>query len=125
MLSVRVPRTLPKILAPAETDRLLGGLRTDRDRAMLLAGLRRCEVLGLRFEDMQVTDRRLAVGSPMARALAPVSGGLRSAEQGIEQSSRRQVDPADRDEVSLNHVHNAVGPDAQAVILTCVEALLG
>ncbi len=43
---VRVPRTLPKILRSAEADRLLGALRTDRDRAMvlamLLAGLRRC-----------------------------------------------------------------------------------
>ena len=62
---VRVPRTLPKILQPAEVDRLLGALRTDRDRAMvlamLLAGLRRCEVLGLRFEDVQVADRRLVV----------------------------------------------------------------
>ena len=40
-------------------------LRTHRDRAMvlamLLAGLRRCEVLGLRFADVQVADRRLAV----------------------------------------------------------------
>ncbi len=62
---VRVPRTLPKILAPAEVDGLLGALRTQRDKAMvlamLLAGLRRCEVLGLRFEDVQVADRRLAV----------------------------------------------------------------
>src|SRR5438067_800776 len=48
-----------------EADRLVGALRTHRDRAMvlamLLAGLRRCEVLGLRFEDVQVADRRLAV----------------------------------------------------------------
>ena len=62
---VRVPRTLPRILGPAEADRLLWALRTDRDRAMvlamLLAGLRRCEVLGLRFEDVQVADRRLVV----------------------------------------------------------------
>ncbi len=62
---VRVPRTLPKILSPEEADRLVGALRTHRDRAMvlamLLAGLRRCEVLGLRFEDVQVADRRLAV----------------------------------------------------------------
>jgi integrase/recombinase XerD len=62
---VRVPRTLPKILQPAEADRLLGALRTDRDRAMVLAmvlaGLRHCEVLGLRFEDVQVADRRLVV----------------------------------------------------------------
>jgi integrase/recombinase XerD len=58
---VRVPRTLPKILGPAEADRLLGALRTHRYRAMLLAGLRRCEVLGLRFEDAQIADRRLVV----------------------------------------------------------------
>jgi len=62
---VRVPRTLPRILAPADAGRLLGALRTGRDRAMvlagLLAGLRRCEVLGLRFEDVQVADRWLVV----------------------------------------------------------------
>jgi integrase/recombinase XerD len=58
---VRVPRTLPRILSPAEADRLVAALRTHRDRAMLLAGLRRCEVLGLRFADVQVADRRLAV----------------------------------------------------------------
>ena len=62
---VRVPRTLPRILSPEEADRLVGALRRHRDRAMvlamLLAGLRRCEVLGLRFCDVQVADRRLAV----------------------------------------------------------------
>jgi integrase/recombinase XerD len=62
---VRVPRTLPRILSPAEADRLLAALRTDRDRAMvlamLLAGLRRCEVLGLRFADVQIADRRLVI----------------------------------------------------------------
>ena len=62
---VRVPRTLPRILSPGEADRLVGALRTHRDRAMvlgmLLAGLRRCEVLGLRFADVQVADRRLVI----------------------------------------------------------------
>jgi integrase/recombinase XerD len=62
---VRVPRTLPRILSPGEADRLAGALRTHRDRAMvlamLLAGLRRCEVLGLRFADVQVAGRRLVV----------------------------------------------------------------
>jgi integrase/recombinase XerD len=62
---VRVPRTLPRILSPEEADRLIAALRTHRDRAivlaMLLAGLRRCEALGLRFEDVQVADRRLMV----------------------------------------------------------------
>lgn len=62
---VRVPRTLPRILSPGEADRLTAALRTHRDRAMvlamLLAGLRRCEVLGLRFADVQVADRRLVI----------------------------------------------------------------
>jgi len=62
---VRVPRTLPRVLSPQEADRLVAALRTHRDRAMvlamLLAGRHRCEVLGLRFADVQVADRRLAV----------------------------------------------------------------
>jgi integrase/recombinase XerD len=62
---VRVPRTLPRILSPAEADQLVAVLRTDRDRAMvlamLLAGLRRCEVLGPRFADVQIADRRLVI----------------------------------------------------------------
>jgi len=73
---VRVPRTLPRILSPGEADRLVGALRTHRDRAMvlgmLLAGLRRCEVLGLRFEHVQVADRRLAVTEGKGR---PSPGG--------------------------------------------------
>jgi integrase/recombinase XerD len=64
---VRVPRTLPRILAPEEVDRLLGALRTHRDRAMVLAmvlaGLRRCEVLGLRLADVRPGDRRLFVAA--------------------------------------------------------------
>jgi integrase/recombinase XerD len=62
---VRVPRTLPKILAPSEADALLSALRRHRDRAMVLAmllgGLRRCEVLGLRLPDVRVGDRALFV----------------------------------------------------------------
>ena len=38
-----------------DVDRLVGALRTERDRAMVeamvLGGLRRCEVLGLRLEE--------------------------------------------------------------------------
>jgi integrase/recombinase XerD len=62
---VRVPWTLPAILAPEEVRALLDALRTHRDRAMVLAmvvgGLRRCEVLGLRLEDIRVGDRTLFV----------------------------------------------------------------
>jgi integrase/recombinase XerD len=62
---VRVPRTLPKILSPLEVEALVGALRSWRDRtmvdAMLLGGLRRCEVLGLRLADVHVADRRVFV----------------------------------------------------------------
>jgi site-specific recombinase XerD len=62
---VRVPRTLPTILSPGEVAALLAALRSARDRAMVLAmllgGLRRCEVLGLRLGDVQVADRRLFI----------------------------------------------------------------
>ena len=62
---VRIPRTLPTILSPHDVDRLLAALRTDRDRAMVLAmvlgGLRRCEVLGLRLGDLWVGERRVFI----------------------------------------------------------------
>jgi integrase/recombinase XerD len=82
---VRVPRTLPRILPPQDADRLVGALRTHRDRAMvlamLLAGLRRCEVLGLRFEDVQLADRRLAVveGKGGHHRIVPVANRFFSA----------------------------------------------
>jgi len=62
---VRTPRTLPRVLAPAEVSALLAALRCERDRAMiaamLLAGLRRCEVLGLRLRDVRPGERRLFI----------------------------------------------------------------
>ncbi len=67
---VRRPRTLPRVLDPAEVDALLAALRTHRDRAMvdamLLGGLRRCEVLGLRLDDS--TSATGGCSSPTARA---------------------------------------------------------
>ena len=52
---------------------LVGALRTHRDRAMvlamLLAGLRRCEVLGLRFADVQVADREQSPEGARQRVL--------------------------------------------------------
>jgi integrase/recombinase XerD len=62
---IRTPRTLPRVLAPSEVDALRVALRTHRDRAMVdamvLGGLRRCEVLGLRLEDLDAGQRRLFV----------------------------------------------------------------
>jgi integrase len=68
------------VLSPVEVDRLLGALRTQRDRAivlaMLLAGLRRCEVLGLRLQDVNPGERRLFVASGKGgrERVVPVSG---------------------------------------------------
>jgi site-specific recombinase XerD len=76
---VRVPRTLPKILSPGEVTALLGALRTHRDRAMVyamvLGGLRRCEVLGLALGDVQVPERSLfiAEGKGGHQRVIPIS----------------------------------------------------
>jgi integrase/recombinase XerD len=76
---VRGVRTLPRILTPAEVDALTNALRTYRDRAMVaamvLGGLRRCEVLGLRMEDLRVAERRvlIAEGKGGHQRLVPIS----------------------------------------------------
>ena len=76
---VRAPRTLPQILGPAEVDALTAALRTHRDRAMVaamvLGGLRRCEVLGLRLADLRFGETRLfiAEGKGGHQRLIPVS----------------------------------------------------
>jgi integrase/recombinase XerD len=77
---VRAVRRLPRILSPAQVDALVAALRTHRDRAMVaamvLGGLRRCEVLGLRLEDLRVAERRvfIAEGKGGRQRLIPVSG---------------------------------------------------
>jgi len=63
-----------------EVDALLGALRTQRDRAivlaMLLAGLRRCEALGLRLQDVNPGEQRLFIanGKGGRERIVPVSG---------------------------------------------------
>jgi site-specific recombinase XerD len=77
---IRTPRTLPRVLTAPEAVALLTVLRTARDRAMveamLLGGLRRCEVLGLRLEDVHLADRRLfiAEGKGGHERIVPVAG---------------------------------------------------
>jgi site-specific recombinase XerD len=76
---IRTPRTLPRVCSPKEVDALMSALRTDRDRAMieamLLGGLRRCEVLGLRLSDVRTGERRLFVadGKGGAQRIVPIS----------------------------------------------------
>jgi site-specific recombinase XerD len=76
---VRGVRRLPRILEPAEVEALMGALRTDRDRAMVqamvLGGLRRCEVLGLRLGDLRLGEWRVLIteGKGGHERLVPLS----------------------------------------------------
>ncbi len=76
---VRPARQLPRVLNPEEVVALMGALRKWRDRAMVeamvLGGLRRAEVLGLRFEDIRVGERRVFVadGKGGHQRLVPMS----------------------------------------------------
>ena len=75
---VRAPKKMPRVLLAQEVVALTTALRTHRDRAMVSlmvhAGLRRCEVLGLRFDDIRIGDRRvfIANGKGGHQRLVPV-----------------------------------------------------
>ena len=76
---IDAPRTMPRILNPDEVDALFSVLRTRRDRAMVeamvLGGLRRCEVLALRLQDLKTAERRVFIveGKGGHQRLIPVS----------------------------------------------------
>jgi site-specific recombinase XerD len=76
---IRTPQTLPRVLDPTDVIALLGAARRWRDRAMLeamvLGGLRCCEVIGLRLDDLQATNRRvfIADGKGGHQRLIPIS----------------------------------------------------
>jgi integrase/recombinase XerD len=76
---LRTPRVLPRVLSVDDVGRLRAALRTDRDRAMVeamvLGGLRRCEVLGLRLTDLHLGDRQVFVveGKGGHQRLIPMS----------------------------------------------------
>ena len=76
---IRAPKTLPRILSPEQASALLAALRTSRDRAMveamLFGALRRCEVLGLRLEDLRLGEHRVFVaeGKGGHQRLTPIA----------------------------------------------------
>jgi site-specific recombinase XerD len=76
---IRAPHTLPRILAPNEANELVAALRTSRDRAMveamLFGALRRCEVLGLRLQDLRLGEHRvfIAEGKGGHQRLVPIA----------------------------------------------------
>jgi site-specific recombinase XerD len=79
---VRAVRRLPRILEPEEVSVLMAALRTERDRAMVqamvLGGLRRCEVLGLRLSDLHLGEWRVFIvdGKGGHQRLVPVSSSF-------------------------------------------------
>jgi integrase len=98
LLLIRTPRTLPNVVEPGEVDAFIGPMRRWRDRAMveamLLGGLRHCEVLGFRFEELRAGERRVFIvegkgGELMVRER---SSHVRTAERG----RRRATGPAHR-----------------------------
>jgi site-specific recombinase XerD len=76
---IRAPRTLPRVIDPEEANAFVAALRRHRDRAMvdamLLGGLRRCEVLALRLDDLRPGEKRLfiAEGKGGHQRIVPVS----------------------------------------------------
>ena len=104
---VRRTRRLPRILTPVEVDALTGALRTQRDvamvAAMVLGGLRRCEVLGLRLKDLRVAERRLFIadGKGGHQRLIPVSGRFFTAVAAYLETERPADAGTDRVFVAL------------------------
>ncbi len=101
-LLIRTPRTLPKVLDPGDVIALLGAVRRWRDRAMLeamvLGGLRCCEVVGLRLEDLQPTNRRvfIADGKGGHQRSDPDVGAVLSepVELSVDRAAARRVSDA-------------------------------
>jgi integrase len=86
--------------------------------AMLLAGLRLCEVLGLRFQDVQVADRRLAVveGKCGPHRVVPAANRFFDALDAYLHDERPAAAPTDRVFVVLKGARrglplSAEGPD--------------
>jgi site-specific recombinase XerD len=99
---VRAVRRLPRILEPEEAAALLEAFRTHRDRAMteamLLGGLRRCEVLGLRLCDVKLGEHRVFVadGKGGHQRLVPVSPTFFKTLAGYLERERPVDSPTDR-----------------------------
>lgn len=86
--SPRVTRRPLQVLSPAEAQRLLEAARDDRFEALyavaLSLGLRQGEALGLRWQDIDLSQKRLTV----VHALQRIDGKLRLVEPKIARSRR-------------------------------------
>jgi site-specific recombinase XerD len=127
---VRAVRRLPQIMEPVEVEALIGALRTDRDRAMiqamLLGGLRRCEVLGLRLEDLRLGECRVFVadGKGGHQRLVPISQTFFAAVADYLNAERPADAPTDRVFVVLKRPRRGQALSAAGLdqILTAARA---
>jgi integrase/recombinase XerD len=127
---VRAVRRLPQIMEPVEVEALIGALRTDRDRAMiqamLLGGLRRCEVLGLRLEDLRLGECRVFVadGKGGRQRLVPISQTFFAAVADYLNAERPADAPTDRVFVVLKRPRRGQALSAAGLdqILTAARA---
>ena len=119
---VRGVRRLPRILNPDEVEALMAALRTDRDRAMaqamLLGGLRRGEVLGLRLEDLRLGEWRLfiAEGKGGHQRLVPISPTFFATVADYMNKERPPDAPTDRLFVSLKGPRRGQPLSAEGII---------
>ncbi len=108
---IRAPRTLPRVIDPDEVDVFMTALRTRRDRAMveamLLGGLRRCEVLGLRLVDVRPGEHRLFVaeGKGGHQRIIPVSKRFFTTVADYLETERPSTSSSDRVFVVLKGPH--------------------
>lgn len=99
---IRAPRTLPRVIEPGEAEAFTAALRTERDRAMvqamLLAGLRRCEVLGLRMADLRPGERRLfiAEGKGGRQRIVPIADRFFTTVAAYYDTERPRTSATDR-----------------------------
>jgi len=129
---VRGVRRLPRILEPAEAAAVMAALRTDRDRAMLqamlLGGLRRCEVLGLRLEDLRLGEWRvfIADGKGAHQRLVPLSPSFFTTVAAYMNTERPPSD-SDRVFVVLKGPNRGrpLSPDGLDEIITAARARAG
>jgi site-specific recombinase XerD len=112
---IRTPQTLPRVLDPGDVIALLGAVRRWRDRAMVeamvLGGLRCCEVIGLRLEDLQPTQRRvfIADGKGGHQRVVPLSAQFFASVSNYLSAERPSDAGSDRLFVSLKGARRGDG----------------
>ena len=130
---VRGVRRLPRILEPGEVEALMGSLRTSRDRAMVqamvLGGLRRCEVLGLRLEDLRLGEWRVFIvdGKGGHQRLVPVSQSFFATVADYLNDERPTDAPTDRLFVALKGQRRGrpLSADGLDTVLSAARARAG